>query len=171
MTEIARYSKSCIDINVYFKVLDSILKIQRGGHKDVKIQFTIPFVSQHGVTNITGKLIEQQPSLFISLGVHGGSVECDDPNKRNCDTEVSAFKKQETDRYATDEWKSILSIRVHNKDDGDFTLIDKHITLRLKTGATNGIGSKIFEKIILPDIQVFYITLIVMHFFSVFNTF
>lgn len=171
MTEIARYSKSCIDINVYFKVLDSILKIQRGGHKDVKIQFTIPFVSQHGVINITGKLIEQQPSLFISLGVHGGSVECDDPNKRNCDTEVSAFKKQETDRYATDEWKSILSIRVHNKDDGDFTLIDKHITLRLKTGATNGIGSKIFENIILPDIQVFYITPIVMHFFSVFNTF
>lgn len=82
MTEIARYSKSCIDINVYFKVLDSILKIQRGGHKDVKIQFTIPFVSQHGVINITGKLIEQQPSLFISLGVHGGSVECDDPNKK-----------------------------------------------------------------------------------------
>lgn len=112
----------------------------------MKIQFTIPFVSQHGIINIGGNLTEQQPSLLISLGVHGGSVDCDDPNKRNCDTEVSAFKKQDTDRYATDEWKNVHSIRVYNKDDGDFTLIDQHITLRLETGATNGVGSKIFEK-------------------------
>lgn len=137
----------------------------------MKIQFTIPFVSQHGIINIGGKLTEQQPSLFISLGVHGGSVDCDDPNKRNCDTEVSAFKKQDTDRYATDEWKNVHSIRVYNKDDGDFTLIDQHITLRLETGATNGVGSKIFENIILPDIQVFHIIPIVMNFFQCFHYF
>lgn len=82
-------------------------------------------------------------------------MACDDPNEINCDTKVLAYKKQDTDMYATDEWKTIHSIRVYNKDDGDFTLIDKHITLRLKTGATNGVGSKIFENLILPDIQVF----------------
>lgn len=97
------------------------------------------------------------------MGFHGGSVSCDDLNKKNCDTKVFAFKKQETNKYATDEWKSIYNVRVYNKDDGDFTIIDKHITLRFKTGVTYGNGSKIFENLILPDIQVFHIFLTVLH--------
>lgn len=136
------------------KVLNTILKIPRGGHKDVELQFTIPFVSAHLIIG-TGKGIEMQSSLLISLGVHNESGNCNDPNRKNCDIKVSAFKKQEANKYATDEWKTVHSFTFYNKDDGDFTPIDKHITLRLETGGTTGTGSKLFENLILPDIQVY----------------
>lgn len=54
--------------------------------------------------------------------------------------------------YVIDEWKIIYSIRVYNKDDGDFIFIDKYIILWLKIGVINGVGSKIFENFILLDI-------------------
>lgn len=148
--------------------MTSTLRIGRGKHEDVKLQFTIPFISQHGILNRSGIFKEKQPELYISLSVRGGSADCNDPNNKHCDTNVSAFKKQEAYRYDTDEWKKIHSIRVYNKDDGDFTLIDKHITLRLETGATNGVGSKIFENLALPDIQVFHYYLMFCNFFLMF---
>lgn len=144
--------------------MDTTLRISRGGHQDVKLQFTIPFVNEHAVTKLpTDKLFEDQPPLYINLGVHDGSVECNDLGRKMCDYKVLAYTRQESDMYNTDDWKVIHNIRVYNKDDGDLAPIDKHITLRFETGATggtSGVGSKIFENLILPDIQVFHITLI-----------
>lgn len=142
-----------------FKVLTPTLRIPRGGREDVKIQFTIPFVNIHGIIRTFSGIILQddQPQLFINMGVHGSSAFCNDRNKNLCDKKVYAYKREESHKYNTDDWKIIHNITVYNKDDGDFTLIDKHITLRLETGSTEGTGSKIFEKIILPDIQVIFI--------------
>lgn len=90
------------------------------------------------------------------MGVHGGSVECDDRDKKLCDVTVNAYKIDESDKYDTEDWKAKHKVKVYNRDDGDFTIIDKHITLRFETGATDGVGSKIFQGITLPDIQVCY---------------
>lgn len=121
----------------------------------MKIQFTIPFVNLH-LNWSTG---EHQGELNINMGVHGRSVGCDDPNSNVCEKKVYAYKRQDSYKYNTDDWKIVHNITVYNKDDGGYT-IDKHITLRLETGGTSGNGSKIFDKITLPDIQVISINFI-----------
>ena len=89
------------------------------------------------------------------MAVRGGSVDCNDPNQVMCDVTVNAYKKDESYKYDTDDWKAKHKVKVYNRDDLDYTLIDKHLTLRFETGPTNGAGSKIFEGITLPDVQVF----------------
>nr|XP_034320141.1 uncharacterized protein LOC117687527 isoform X50 [Crassostrea gigas] len=135
------------------KVLNSTLRIPRGGRQDVMLQFTIPFINQNIVRQGTSRIV--QNPLYISLGVHGGSLACDDLNKKACDYTVSAFTKHETYRYETDDWKVIHSIPIYNKDNGVYEVNDKHITLRLETGFTESPGSKIFQYLTLPDIQVY----------------
>ena len=139
----------------FLKVLTSTLSIPRGGNGEVEFQFTIPFVSRHNIWQQPGQKIEDQTPLYINMAVHGGSVDCDDPNKIMCHVTVNAYKIDESFKYDTDDWKAKHKVKVYNRDDGDFTLIDKHITLRFETGATDGVGSKIFEGITLPDVQVF----------------
>ena len=134
----------------FLQVLKSTLIIPRGGDGEVEFQFTIPFVNRQYI--LPG--LEDQKALYINMGVHGGSVECDDQNKKLCDVTVNAYKIDESDKYATDDWKAKHKVKVYNRDDGDYTLINKHITLRFETGITDGVGSKIFEGIPLPDIQV-----------------
>ena len=131
--------------------MPSTLQIPRGGDGEVEFQFTIPFVNRH---TISGGRVFQTP-LYINMAVHGGSVDCDDPDKIMCHVTVNAYKIDESYKYDTDDWKAKHKVKVYNRDDGDFTLIDKHITLRFETGPTDGVGSKIFEGITLPDVQVF----------------
>lgn len=117
------------------------------------LQFTIPFINQNIVRQ--GATSTVQNPLYISLGVHGGSLTCDDKHKKACDYTVYAYEKQETYKYETDNWKVIHSIPIYNKDNGVYKINDKHITLRLETGFTESPGSKIFQYLSLPDIQVF----------------
>lgn len=90
--------------------MNSTLRIPRGGRQDVMLQFTIPFINQNIVRQ--GTSISVQNPLYISLGVHGGNVTCDDLNKKACDYTVSAYGKNETYRYETDDWKVIHSIPI-----------------------------------------------------------
>lgn len=118
------------------------------------LQFTIPFINRNAVQQVSAdSFLNEQPPLFVNLGVHGGSDKCTDIGRNKCDYEVNAYKIHEANRYATEDWKGIHRIPVYNKDDGVYE-INKHITLRLQTGITDGHGSKIFEHLILPDIQV-----------------
>lgn len=139
-------------------MLTPTLRMVRGRSADVNIQFTIPFINQHGILRLPSGpvLFDAQPPLLINMAVHGDSVDCNDPNKNLCEKKVYAYKREDSDKYNTDDWKGVHSIKVYNKDDGDYT-IDKHITLRLETGGTSGTGSKIFDSIILPDIQVTFV--------------
>lgn len=71
------------------KVLTPILRIYRGGHEEVKIQFTIPFVNLH-LNWSTG---EHQGELNINMGVHNRSVVgCDDPNSNVCEKKCMLIK-------------------------------------------------------------------------------
>lgn len=137
-------------------MLTPTLRMVRGRSADVNIQFTIPFINQHGVLRLPFGAIDAQSPLLINMAVHGNSIDCNDPNKNLCEKKVYAYKRDDSDKYNTDDWKGVHSIKVYNKDDGDYT-IDKHITLRLETGGTSGTGSKIFDSIILPDIQVTFV--------------
>lgn len=94
------------------------------------LQFTIPFINQNIVRQGTSQPV--QNPLYISLGVHGGSIACDDLNKKACDYTVPAYEKHETIRYEIDDWKVIHSIPIYNKDNGVYEVNDKHITLRLE---------------------------------------
>lgn len=80
-------------ISIALKVLNSTLRIPRGGRQDVMLQFTIPFINQNIVRQGTSRIV--QNPLYISLGVHGGSLACDDLNKKACDYTVSAFTKHD----------------------------------------------------------------------------
>lgn len=133
-------------------MLNPTLRIPRGGHQDVQLQFTIPFVNQNGIIGT----LNIQPYLKIRMDIHNSSSNCKDDNKESCETKVYAYKKQDTVKYDTDDWKIIHKVPVYNKDDMDFKDIDQHLTLRLKTGETRGNGSRLFEKLTLPDIQVKY---------------
>ncbi|XP_062578161.1 LOW QUALITY PROTEIN: uncharacterized protein LOC134240066 [Saccostrea cucullata] len=138
------------------KVLTPILRINRGQSAKVELQFTIPFINQNGIVYIPGNTVNDQPVLYIQMAVHNSSSPiCDDPNRKACDKEIKAYKYHERDKYNTDEWKGIHQISVQNQNDGNFKLIDKHITLRFETGSTNGLGSEIWASITLPDIQVY----------------
>lgn len=131
--------------------MTSTLHVPRGGKGEVEFQFTIPFISIH---NILGDLDDQE-SLYINMAVHGGSRECDDLHKNLCEVKVNAYKKQESYKYNTTDWRAIHKVKVYNRDDGDFTLKDTHITLRFEAiTATDG-GGKIFDGLKLPDTQVF----------------
>lgn len=94
------------------------------------------------------------------MDIHNSSSDCKDDDQNECGFKVSAYKIQDTDKYDTDDWKVIHKVRVYNRDDNDFTVKDKHITLRLKSGGTIGDGSRLFEKLTMPDIQVklFFLT-------------
>lgn len=70
------------------KVLTPTLTIARGGHGQVKIQFTIPFVNRQ----LVYLNAEYQDELKISIGVHGGSVACDDLNKNFCEKKCMLTK-------------------------------------------------------------------------------
>ncbi|XP_078330755.1 von Willebrand factor D and EGF domain-containing protein-like [Crassostrea virginica] len=133
------------------KVLTSTLHIPRGRDGEVEFQFTIPFISKHYIR----EQFEGQTALYINTAVHGESRDCDDPNKNLCDVTVSAYGRNESHKYDTNAWKVKHKFKVYNRDNGDFTLIDKHLTLRLQTGTTSDGGSKIFENLTLSDVQVF----------------
>ena len=125
------------------------MQIQRGGQGEVLLQFTIPFISRH----LISKRGEIQTPLKISIGTHEGSLGCS--NSQNpCSLEIPAYKIQEKDMYDTEKWKAIHKIPIYNKHDGDYALIDRHVTLRFKTVFGGGNGSEIFNNITLSDIQV-----------------
>lgn len=111
-------------------------------------------MDQHAVFDYNnGNLKHSQSPLSINIGVHNTTGDCEDLNKNACETNVSPYMEHEADKYNTNDWKKFHNITVYNTDKDGY-LIDKHITLRLETGATQGIGGRIFEKLILPDIQV-----------------
>jgi hypothetical protein len=118
----------------------------------VQLQFTIPFINENLVLNN----IDIPPSdLNVNLAVlNETSISCKDGEGTLCGINVEAYSFNDRGKYSTDDWKKIHTIKVFNRDNGDYTDFDRHITLRLETGGTSKKGSQIFSKITLPDIQV-----------------
>ena len=93
------------------------------------------------------------------MNVNRKSVSCDDQSQKDCDMEVNAFKKIESEKYNLDDWKNVHTKKVFIKDDGDYAVNYRQLTLKFETGFTHGTGSKIFEKLSLQDVQVYFIFL------------
>lgn len=129
------------------------LHIPRGESGEVHLQFTIPFISRN--TIFRNRDIQRQ--LYISMNINGKSVSCDNQSQKDCDMEVNAFKKIESEKYNLDDWKNVHTKKVFIKDDGDYAVNYRQLTLKFETGSTHGTGSKIFEKLSLQDVQVYFI--------------
>lgn len=82
--------------------------------------------------------------FYISLGVYGGFIVCDDFNKKVCDYIVFVYEKYEIIRYEIDDWKVIYSILIYNKDNGVYEVNDKYIIFCFEIGFIESFGSKIF---------------------------
>lgn len=134
--------------------MTSTLRIERGKDGEVQLQFTIPFINQLAIVSINNEKKNIQTPLTITIDTRAGSLGCDESKSNPCGIEIEPYKK-EAEKNTTDDWgKKIHRVKIYNKHDGDFSLIDKHVTLRFKTTTTEGKGSKIFENITLSDIQV-----------------
>ena len=135
--------------------MTSTLHIPRGGNGEVEFVFTIPFISRHNIYR--GQNF--QKSLYINTAVHGNSGNCDDRNKNLCETEVEAYYKHDSHLYdpsTSSAWRNVHKVKIYNRDDGSFTLIDKHITLRFETLTATSGGGRIFDGLTLTDVQVFW---------------
>lgn len=130
--------------------MTSTLHIPRGGNGEVEFEFTIPFISRHDIY----KDQHFQKSLYINTAVHGKSGSCDDQFKYLCAAEVEAYYRHKSFLYGT-AWRTVHKVKIYNRDDGSFTLIDKHITLRFETLTGTLGGGKIFDGLTLTDVQVF----------------
>jgi hypothetical protein len=138
-----------------FQVLTPELFIKRGGTAEVQLQFTIPFIVQNLVI---GQDYDEVSDLHVNLAVlNESSISCNDKKRKFCGISVKGYRFKDRGNYSTDIWKQNHTITVYNRDNGDYTDFDRHITLRLETSEIGdriyGNGSKIFSNIALPDIQ------------------
>ncbi|XP_056007282.1 uncharacterized protein LOC125666050 [Ostrea edulis] len=135
------------------KVLTPQLTIDRGGSGNVQLQFTIPYTTEDLlIPNFDTTVSDLNVNLAV---LNDSSVSCKDGNSKLCGIKVKGYSYNDRSKYSTDDWKQIHTIKIFNRDNGDYTDFDRHITLRLETGGTNGEGSQIFSNILLPDIQVY----------------
>lgn len=127
------------------------LTIDRGGSGNVQLQFTIPYTTEDLlIPNFDTTVSDLNVNLAV---LNDSSVSCKDGNSKLCGIKVKGYSYNDRSKYSTDDWKQIHTIKIFNRDNGDYTDFDRHITLRLETGGTNGEGSQIFSNILLPDIQ------------------
>lgn len=117
------------------------------------MQFTIPFINRHFRTISQADI---QDPLDIDVVTTTGSLGCDNTENGQCGIKIDAYKKHDSYKYESDVWKANHTITIYNRQDGDFALIDKHVTLRFKTNITGrkGVASEIFHDITLSDVQV-----------------
>jgi hypothetical protein len=113
---------------------------------------TIPFASESLYVNGV-----PQPVSNLNINMNfktDDSSKCRGGGSSNrCEIKVKSYNYNDRHKYQNDEWKQNLSFPVYSQDT-DAYVINSHMTLELKTGGTNGVGSKIFERIPLPDISV-----------------
>ncbi|XP_061170731.1 von Willebrand factor D and EGF domain-containing protein-like [Saccostrea echinata] len=113
---------------------------------------TIPFASE-------SLYINGDPQPLSDLNIYM-TFKTDDPSKcsgggssNQCEVKVKSYSYNERHKYENDEWKQNISFPVYSQDTDGY-VINSQMTLRLNTGGTNGVGSKIFEHVSLPDISI-----------------
>ncbi|XP_061170736.1 uncharacterized protein LOC133180186 [Saccostrea echinata] len=134
------------------KIMNSNIELERKGSKNVELEMTIPFASE-------SLFINGVPQTVSDLNIHM-TFKTDDPSKcsgggssNQCEVKVKSYSYNERHKYENDEWKQNISFPVYSQDTDGY-VINSQMTLRLKTGGTNGVGSKIFEHVSLPDISI-----------------
>ncbi|XP_062579358.1 von Willebrand factor D and EGF domain-containing protein-like [Saccostrea cucullata] len=134
------------------KILNPNIELVRKGSKNVQLEMTIPFASE-------SLFISSSPQPVSDLNIHmtfktDDSSTCGGGGSSNqCEVKVKSFNYNEKQKYENGEWKQNISFPVYSQDTDGY-VINSQMTLRLKTGGTNGVGSKIFEHVTLPDISI-----------------
>ncbi|XP_062620579.1 uncharacterized protein LOC134282147 [Saccostrea cucullata] len=143
------------DSDLFFygiKVCNPSIELERKGSKDVDLEMTIPSASE---TRIINGVEQPASALAIYMHFHNNyQSKCSGSGSSNqCFVQVQSYNFSERHKYETEEWKRNISFPVYNKDtDGYVT--STSMTLSLRTGSTEGKGSKIFENAVLPDIPI-----------------
>ncbi|XP_061190201.1 von Willebrand factor D and EGF domain-containing protein-like [Saccostrea echinata] len=113
---------------------------------------TIPFASEslfiNGVLQPLSDL-----SIHLAFGTSGPSTYSGGVASSHCEVKVKSFNFTEKHKYENGEWRQNISFSVYTQDTDCYN-VNSHETLRLMTGGTNGVGSKMFEQVSLPDIRI-----------------
>jgi hypothetical protein len=136
----------------FFQIVNPSIELERKGSNYVYLEMTIPFASE-------SLYINDSLQAVSDLNIHM-AFKTDDPSKcsgggssNQCEVRIKGYSYNDRHKYDNDEWRQNISFPVYSQDTDGY-VISRHMTLRLKTGGTNGIGSKIFELVPLSDISV-----------------
>ncbi|XP_056003375.1 uncharacterized protein LOC125657435 isoform X3 [Ostrea edulis] len=134
------------------KIVNPNIELERKGTRNVELEMTIPFATESLYVNGV-------PQTVSDLNIHM-TFKTDDLSKcsgggssNQCEVKVKSYSYNDRHKYQNDEWRQNISFPVYSQDTDGY-VISSHMTLRLKTGGTNGIGSRIFEHVPLPDISI-----------------
>lgn len=118
----------------------------------MELETTIPFAAESVMLN---GIPQPVSDLDIHLTfINDDHSKCSGSGSSNqCSVKIKSYSYSERHKYESDEWRQNLSFPVYNKDTDGY-VSSGSMTLKLKTGSTSGIGSKVFEHISLPDISV-----------------
>ncbi|XP_048750156.2 uncharacterized protein LOC125662024 [Ostrea edulis] len=134
------------------KITNTNVELERKGSSNVELEMTIPFASEslyiNGVSQPVSDLnIEMTFKTDDSSKCGGGG------SSNQCEVKVKGYSYSDRHKYQNDEWRQNISFPVYSQDT-DAYVINSHMTLALKTGGTNGVGSEIFQHVPLPDISI-----------------
>ncbi|XP_062617865.1 uncharacterized protein LOC134279469 [Saccostrea cucullata] len=141
------------------KVLTPQLFIDIGGKADILLQLTIPYAAENLV--IYGQVLETTDLLVRAYIPQNSSLYCVnssfkyDSTDRRCEIRIKGYSYNERDKYESNIWKQVYKMTIYEQGNAFRNLLERGITLPLKTSETHGEGSKIFSNIHLPDIQVY----------------
>lgn len=126
--------------------------MKRGGSATIKLQPTVPFVSD---TVVLGNTIVSR--LPIALDVRVGSTRCQSQttvNGHTCSEAIIGYSYQERNNYATSaNWNKVVNYTVVNKNNAAFSIAHS-VTLQLTTSSGHGIVGLMFGALSFPDIPV-----------------
>ncbi|XP_061190172.1 von Willebrand factor D and EGF domain-containing protein-like [Saccostrea echinata] len=134
------------------RVINPNIELERKGSENIALEMTIPFASEslfiNGVLQPVSDL-----NIHLAFETGGASTTGGGGSSNHCEVKVKSFGYHEKHKYENGEWRQKIFFPVYSKDTDGY-VISTHMTLHLKTGGTNGIGSKIFEHVSLQDILI-----------------
>ncbi|XP_062570182.1 uncharacterized protein LOC134232241 [Saccostrea cucullata] len=126
--------------------------LERKGSENIELEMTIPFASESLFIN---GVLQPVSDLNIHLAFETGvsSTYGGGGSSNHCEVKIKSFGYHEKHKYENGEWRQNTFFPVHSQDTDGY-VINSQMILHLKTGGTNGVGSKIFEHVSLPDILI-----------------
>ncbi|XP_062620534.1 uncharacterized protein LOC134282100 isoform X2 [Saccostrea cucullata] len=143
------------------KVLTPQLFIDLGGKANIHLQLTIPYADSNFMFN--GHYTEANDLSVIAYIPAHSSLYCEnspfqkDFIQRRCKIRIKSYSYKERAKYETNVWKQVYKMTIfeHGNAFSNLSMLERGITLQLKTMTTTGEGSRIFSRIDLQDILVY----------------
>ncbi|XP_062607869.1 uncharacterized protein LOC134269673, partial [Saccostrea cucullata] len=136
------------------EVLTPVLDILRKGETTLKIRPTIPYARQ--TLALPAHNIEDAGYLSISLDFPTNiKAACTTAgNSKHCEIKIPSFKYSERQKYNDrSQWYKEYTMTLYNRDNIGY-VIDNSVLLRLKTKGGGEKAAKVYEGVLLTDVQV-----------------